>query len=185
MRTVGRDDREWEAYAPVIERVLGRYLARYPWAWPDVEDLRQEGRIAAAEGIRAWRPDKGASLATVVFERIRGRIRHYLRDKARLIYLPAEVQRAQDVQWPEARLSAEGDLSAFVDTYGADPADIALGKIEAEEVVVTALRRCGPKQRRLLERALFGSRPNPPEAHERQSLYYARHKLRRCMAESC
>ena len=49
-------------FGKIADQVARRYAALCWWA--ELDDLRQEGWVAALEAERTWRPDGGASLAT-------------------------------------------------------------------------------------------------------------------------
>lgn len=124
---------------PVSEdrlRALARRLCR---ACPqEVEDCMQEGRIGAWEGIAAYDPANraGASLSTFCGHRALSRMRHYLRDRVRLIALPCQVQQqhgqGQRRNLPEAVIGGQTWQIAreqVPDTGGAGTEAAALARV--------------------------------------------------------
>jgi RNA polymerase sigma factor (sigma-70 family) len=73
---------------------------------PDYEDIIQEAAIGLWEAERDYDPAKGTKLETYAVARMRGKILHYLRDKVRLIRIPAWAQERGGV-FPRAEFFAD------------------------------------------------------------------------------
>jgi len=83
------------ALKPLVEYEAGRGQLHYGWRAPGMTsaDFLGEAWRGAWEGVRDWRPGKGASTAFIA-SRIRGRLHHEVRDHGPLIHLPQHVQAA-------------------------------------------------------------------------------------------
>ncbi len=68
---------------------LVEHCARgFAGAGEPLEDLLQEGRIGLIKAVDRFDPDKGARFSTYACHLIAGEMRHYLRDRGRLIHEP-------------------------------------------------------------------------------------------------
>lgn len=68
---------------------LVEHCARgFAGAGEPLEDLMQEGRIGLIKAVDRFDPDKGARFSTYACHLIAGEMRHYLRDRGRLIHEP-------------------------------------------------------------------------------------------------
>jgi len=73
-------------------RIAARLARKYADRFNPEDDLLQEGLIAALKAWRRFSPDKGVMFTTYAYSSIRGAIQHYLRDKGRLVRVPAYQQ---------------------------------------------------------------------------------------------
>ncbi len=76
------------AYMPLTKQIAYSLARR---SNDPVEDIMQVGSIGLMKAINNYRPEYGASFKTYATYFIVGEIRHYLRDKAKLVRVPREV----------------------------------------------------------------------------------------------
>ena len=77
-----------ENYLPLIE-----YIARkLAFNKDDVEDLVQVGSIALLKALDRFEMDKNTEFSTFATPNIIGEIKHYFRDKSRLVKVPRKLQ---------------------------------------------------------------------------------------------
>lgn len=76
------------AYMPLTKQIAHSLARRTN---DPVEDITQVGLIGLIKAINNYKPEFGASFKTYATYFIVGEIRHYLRDKAKLIKVPREI----------------------------------------------------------------------------------------------
>lgn len=77
-----------EAYGSLVD-----YIARkLAFQWDDVDDLKQVGSIGLLKSLEAFDPSKEITFSTFASSNIIGEIKHYLRDKSRMVKLPRRLQ---------------------------------------------------------------------------------------------
>lgn len=77
-----------EAYTPLVE-----YIARkLAFQRDDIPDLIQVGSMGLLKSLNHFKPDKDIAFSTFASSNIIGEIKHYLRDKGRLVKLPRKLQ---------------------------------------------------------------------------------------------
>ena len=77
-----------ENYRPLIE-----YIARkLAFNRDDIDDLIQVGSIAVLKAVDRFKLDKQTDFATFATPNIIGEIKHYFRDKSRIVKVPRKLQ---------------------------------------------------------------------------------------------
>lgn len=72
---------------------LIHYIARkFAFNRSDTDDLVQVGTIAVLKALDRFQPDKRIDFATFVTPNIIGEIKHYFRDKSRMVKVPRKLQ---------------------------------------------------------------------------------------------
>ena len=101
------------------------------------EDLLQEGAMGLINAVDLYDPDRGVQFSTYATHLVEGQIRHYLRDKGKLIKQPAWVQelttrimRATEALTQE--LDREPTLAEIAERVGTTPENIRR-MLEAKE----------------------------------------------------
>jgi RNA polymerase sigma factor (sigma-70 family) len=113
-------------YRNLVESVARRYAAY----GEQMDDLVQEGYMGLLKAADKFERDKGVKFATFATHFIRGHIKHYLRDKAKIIRPPAWLQELS-LRIDKARDTLRHDLSREPTTrevaaeLGMDEASIA------------------------------------------------------------
>jgi RNA polymerase sigma-B factor len=77
-----------EQFAHLVESVARRFVN----TGEPIEDLIQEGYIGLLNAIDLYNPDKGTKFSTYATHFIIGQIKHYLRDRGKIIKVPAWIQ---------------------------------------------------------------------------------------------
>lgn len=80
-----------EQFPTLVESVARRFVN----TGEPFEDLVQEGYLGLLNAIDLYKPDKGTKFSTYATHFIIGHIKHYLRDRGKLIKIPAWVQELQ------------------------------------------------------------------------------------------
>jgi RNA polymerase sigma-B factor len=101
------------------------------------DDLLQEGAMGLINAVDLYDPDRGVQFATYATHLVEGQIRHYLRDKGKLIKQPAWVQEltTKIMKASEAltqELDREPTLSEISERVGTTP-DTVRKMLEAKE----------------------------------------------------
>ncbi len=75
-------------FTPLVE-----YIARkLSFQWEDVPDLAQVGSIGLLKSLKNFDPEKKVNFSTFASANIIGEIKHYLRDKSKIVKLPRRLQ---------------------------------------------------------------------------------------------
>ena len=77
-----------QQYARLVEGIARRFLS----SGEPLEDLTQEGWIGFMTAITFYNPSKNTKFSTYATHFVIGQIKHYLRDKGRIIKVPAWLQ---------------------------------------------------------------------------------------------
>lgn len=80
-----------EQFPNLVESVARRFVN----TGEPIEDLIQEGYLGLLNAIDLYDPDKGTKFSTYATHFIIGQIKHYLRDRGKIIKVPAWVQELQ------------------------------------------------------------------------------------------
>lgn len=80
-----------EQFATLVESVARRFTN----TGEPIEDLIQEGYLGLLNAIELYNPERGTKFSTYATHFIIGQIKHYLRDKGKIIKVPAWVQELQ------------------------------------------------------------------------------------------
>lgn len=81
-------DRIVQQFPNLVESIARRFAN----TGEPIEDLIQEGYIGLLNAIDLYNPDKGTKFSTYATHFIVGQIKHYLRDRGKIIKLPAWIQ---------------------------------------------------------------------------------------------
>ncbi len=81
-------DRIVEQFPNLVESVARRFVN----TGEPLEDLIQEGYLGLLNAIDLYNPDKGTKFSTYATHFIIGQIKHYLRDRGKIIKIPAWIQ---------------------------------------------------------------------------------------------
>ena len=72
---------------------LVEYISRkFSYRREEVEDLVQVGTIGLMKAVEAFKPDRDVEFTTYATPKIIGEIKHYFRDKSKLIKVPRKLQ---------------------------------------------------------------------------------------------
>lgn len=80
-----------EQFPNLVESVARRFVN----TGEPLEDLIQEGYLGLLNAIDLYNPDKGTKFSTYATHFIIGQIKHYLRDRGKIIKVPAWIQELQ------------------------------------------------------------------------------------------
>ncbi|MGQ9524212.1 MAG: sigma-70 family RNA polymerase sigma factor [Armatimonadota bacterium] len=123
-----------ERIVAMHERLVYSVARKYVNSGEPLEDLIQEGFVGLLRAIDLYDPSFGARFSTYATHKISGAIKHYLRDRARMIHRPAWVQDlGHKVRRETERLVKETGREP-------DPAEIAAALGRDEEEVRTAIQ---------------------------------------------
>ena len=85
--------------ATVRDRLIAKHLylvqtaaRKFAGLGESHEDLLQEGAMGLVNAVDLYDPDRGVQFSTYATHLVEGQIRHYLRDRGKLIKQPAWVQ---------------------------------------------------------------------------------------------
>lgn len=81
-------DRIVEQFPTLVESIARRFVN----TGEPLEDLIQEGYVGLLNAIDLYKPDKGTKFSTYATHFIIGQIKHYLRDRGKIIKVPAWIQ---------------------------------------------------------------------------------------------
>lgn len=81
-------DRIVEQFPNLVESIARRFVN----TGEPLEDLVQEGYLGLLNAIELYKPDKGTKFSTYATHFIIGQIKHYLRDRGKIIKVPAWIQ---------------------------------------------------------------------------------------------
>jgi RNA polymerase sigma-B factor len=94
---------------------LIHYIARkFAFNRSDTDDLVQVGTIAVLKALDRFQPDKKIDFATFATPNIIGEIKHYFRDKSRLVKVPRKLQELYSKIKTEIRLRQKDGKSPTV-----------------------------------------------------------------------
>ena len=116
-------------YKPLVE-----YIARkMGFRKEDVPDLAQVGSIGLLKSLENFDPEKGITFATFASSNIIGEIKHYLRDKSRVVKLPRRIQNQhyKIIQYNKAFTAEHGRIPTIQ--------DVAKGLELTEEAVLECM----------------------------------------------
>lgn len=80
-----------EHFPHLVESIARRFVN----TGEPIEDLIQEGYLGLLNAIDLYKPDKGTKFSTYATHFIIGQIKHYLRDRGKIIKVPAWIQELQ------------------------------------------------------------------------------------------
>lgn len=80
-----------EQFPHLVESIARRFIN----TGEPLEDLIQEGYLGLLNAIDLYKPDKGTKFSTYATHFIIGQIKHYLRDRGKIIKVPAWIQELQ------------------------------------------------------------------------------------------
>ncbi len=115
------------------------------------EDLLQEGAMGLINAVDLYDPDRGVQFSTYATHLVEGQIRHYLRDKGKLIKQPAWVQElTTKIMKATEALTQELDLKANV-IWGARIRPDYEGRVRLVAIIagVRSAQVLGPLERSL------------------------------------
>ncbi|MCS6829843.1 MAG: sigma-70 family RNA polymerase sigma factor [Armatimonadota bacterium] len=80
-----------EQFPSLVESIARRFMN----TGEPLEDLIQEGYLGLLNAIDLYKPEKGTKFSTYATHLIVGQIKHYLRDRGKIIKVPAWIQELQ------------------------------------------------------------------------------------------
>jgi RNA polymerase sigma-B factor len=86
--TIHKQEEVFVQFQALVEKEARKYFA----SGVPLEDLIQEGSLGLLHATENYNPDKGIKFITYATHCVRGKLRHYIRDRSQIIKEPAWLQ---------------------------------------------------------------------------------------------